>query len=158
MIYMKAHTEDNRETELCTNCRFQKLCNGKNKTYAPMLTACACNIVLLEWASCDVEQTDGKITVKTNALRKSQCLTEARHMLQRLFTADILCDTPHCNDELRTAVKEYLTALYGKEYGATLDKHPNEKPEVDTSLYWPIPKEARADYGEPEVHCNGTLF
>lgn len=127
MIYIKPHTEDNRENYLCDGCRWKKLCNEQNKTYAPMLTACACNIALLEESAIDIEQVDGKIVATKNPLRYSQVFANANYLLERLFCANILCDTPHVNDELRTVVQKWLGEYYGKDFAERLRKHPNEK-------------------------------
>lgn len=158
MIYLKPHTEDSRKNELCDYCRFHTLCNGKNKTYAPMLTACACNIALCEEAAQDVEQENGKITVKRNALRYSQNMTAVALLLERLYCADILCDTPHTNDELRRAVYSFLADYYGKEYETRLANHPNEKPYCKVAAPHSIPQNALDPYGSEEPLITAGLL
>lgn len=158
MIYLKAHTKDSRETDLCENCRWHSLCNEQNKTYAPMLTACACAIALCEEASKGVAQVAGKITVTKNALRKSQNFTSARLLLERLFCSDILCDTPHVNDTLRTALQEWLGEYYGKEYAERLTKHPNERQLTTPAPPNFLPKEALDLYTENDPLVTSGLL
>lgn len=157
MIYLKPHTKDNRETELCEACQWRKLCNAENKTYAPLLTACACATALLDWASKDVKQDSRGVYTEENALRKSQNYAVASLLLQRLFCADILCDTPHVNDNLRTALKEWLGKYYGKDYAAKLEEHPNENKKPLPDAPHPTPKGALDTYTEADPWQGGLL-
>ena len=139
MIYTYAHKPDNRQNELCENCRWRKLCNEKNKTYAPLLTACGCTITMAEMASKDVVQKGLNVTLEENPLRKSQNFAYLHLMLKRLFCSDILCDTPHCNDDMRNAIKKWLGAYYGKETLAELEEMPNAKPQTLANNFHGVP-------------------
>lgn len=129
-MYDYTYKFDDEKAELCQYCQFANVCNKKNKTLAPMLTACACNIVLLQRAATTLEQKDGKIVEKVDEMLFSKNRVYATLLLKRLFQANVVCDTPHCNDELRRAVKQWLGKWYGKKYEEELDRLPNEKPQL----------------------------
>lgn len=156
-MYTKPHTNDNRKNELCEHCRYNSVCNEKNKTYAPLLTACACNIALLEEASLEPVQENNTVRMKENGVMKSRNFFYARFLLERLFCADVLCDTPHTNDPLRNAVKDWLIAYYGNDIKPALDKHPNEKNENLMGSLHGVPKEALQSYTEQDPF-DGGLF